>query len=243
MTGGILLLIAVSVSFVVIRFGAVALELTGLSWESSKFQSLSAFTNSGFTTSESEKITSHPVRRKIAATLIILGNAGFVATIGSFAGSVLQPTNVWFYVNFAGIFFGLALLGWIARHPKISTWLHRRAQKWLDGQFSFSELKADDLLHLNKEYRLSYFEINDSSELLGQALNNLHLKQHVVQILRIDRESGSIPIPGGRATLQSGDKFVVYGKAESIIKFFGKDSSQELLIVKDSVTNEDEVQR
>ena len=52
-----LLLIFIAVSFIVVRIGAAALELTGLSWDQAKFQALSAFTNAGFTTRESEQIT------------------------------------------------------------------------------------------------------------------------------------------------------------------------------------------
>ncbi len=81
-----LLLLAIIVSFIVVRIGATALELTGLSWERAKFQALSAFTNAGFTTQESEEIVRHPLRRRIVSYLIVLGNAGLVATIGSFAG-------------------------------------------------------------------------------------------------------------------------------------------------------------
>jgi hypothetical protein len=52
----ILLLIIVTASYLVIRIGALALELTGFESERASFQALSAFTNSGFTTRESEEV-------------------------------------------------------------------------------------------------------------------------------------------------------------------------------------------
>ena len=89
MTPVFLLLISIVIAFIVVRVGAVALGLTGIPWEEAKFQALSAFTNAGFTTRESEQITRHPVRRRIASILIVLGNAGLIAVVGSFAGSML----------------------------------------------------------------------------------------------------------------------------------------------------------
>jgi len=41
------------------------------------------FTGVGFTTSESEKVVSHPVRRRILLMLMLLGNAGIVTAVSS----------------------------------------------------------------------------------------------------------------------------------------------------------------
>jgi len=47
-----------------------------------KFQSLSCFTRTGFTTQEAELITINKRRRRIASVLIVLGNGGLVVMIG-----------------------------------------------------------------------------------------------------------------------------------------------------------------
>ena len=70
-----LFILTLTVSFVVVRIGAIAFQLTGLEWSLAKFQALSCFSGTGFTTKESELITSNKQRRKIASILIILGNA------------------------------------------------------------------------------------------------------------------------------------------------------------------------
>lgn len=69
----VLLLAIVAASLVCVRTGAVALERTGIGPEKARFQALSAFTNTGFTTREAEEITRFPIRRKIIAILIVLG--------------------------------------------------------------------------------------------------------------------------------------------------------------------------
>ena len=65
------LFVILILALMVIRIGAIALELTGLSTDVAAFQAQSAFSGVGFTTSESESIVNHPVRRKIIRTLIL----------------------------------------------------------------------------------------------------------------------------------------------------------------------------
>ena len=44
-------------SFIALRIGAIAFELTGLEWSLAKFQTLSCFTGTGFAAKEAELIT------------------------------------------------------------------------------------------------------------------------------------------------------------------------------------------
>ena len=63
------LLVTIALSLFVMRIGTTALMLTGVSRELARFQSRSAFTGVGYTTKESESITTHPVRRQIVMLL------------------------------------------------------------------------------------------------------------------------------------------------------------------------------
>ncbi len=51
-----LFILVVAVSFTVVRTGAIAFQLPGLHWPQARFQALSCFTGTGFTTRESELI-------------------------------------------------------------------------------------------------------------------------------------------------------------------------------------------
>jgi len=86
----LLFIMVLVISFVIVRIGAIAFQLTGLEWSLAKFQSLSCFTATGFTTREAELITGDPRRRRIASVLIVLGHAGFVTMIATFANT-LRP--------------------------------------------------------------------------------------------------------------------------------------------------------
>ena len=64
MTAILSLLLVVTLSILVTRIAAVALRHTGLARQTARFQARSAFSGAGFTTSESEKVVNHPVRRR-----------------------------------------------------------------------------------------------------------------------------------------------------------------------------------
>jgi hypothetical protein len=76
------LLVVLTFSFLYTRLATVALTMTGLR-ELARLQSVSAFTGVGFTTTESEKVVNHSVRRRILIFVMIVGNAGIVTAIAS----------------------------------------------------------------------------------------------------------------------------------------------------------------
>ncbi|MCK4262353.1 hypothetical protein KAX00_04525, partial [bacterium] len=68
-------LLAIFLLFLIVRAAAIALMMTGMDEKRARFQALSAFSGTGFTTKEAESIVNHPIRRKIVTWLMILGNA------------------------------------------------------------------------------------------------------------------------------------------------------------------------
>lgn len=75
--GVVAILVLLTLSLVITRLATVALVMTGLSKEAARFQARSAFTGTGFTTSEAETVVGHPVRRKIIMLLMILRSTGW----------------------------------------------------------------------------------------------------------------------------------------------------------------------
>ena len=90
MVAVLVFIVVLVLSWVIVRIGAIAFQITGLEWSLAKFQSLSCFSGTGFTTKEAELITGDKRRRQIASILMILGNAGLVSLIAS-AASALNP--------------------------------------------------------------------------------------------------------------------------------------------------------
>ena len=88
-----ILLIAILISFIVVRIGGFALQLTGMESNVARFQALSAFTGTGFTTTEAERVVQHRTKRRIVTILIILGNAGLVTIIATLVATFTQVTG------------------------------------------------------------------------------------------------------------------------------------------------------
>jgi len=61
--------VLLSISVFVIQVASVTLQLTGLADATARFQALSAFTGTGFTTSEAEAIVNYPVRRRVISVV------------------------------------------------------------------------------------------------------------------------------------------------------------------------------
>ena len=229
----VLLLLAISISFIVVRMGAVMLEMTGVPWEHAKFQALSAFTNAGFTTRESEQITRHPLRRRIATVLIVLGNAGLITTVGSFATSLAQPQPARAIVNLFSIILGIALLGWIAHRPQVTQLLYRHTRRWLSRRYPIESWAPDEILHLDRGYVLTKFVLSSRSRAVGQTLRRLRLKQNRVQVLAVERGHAFEAVPDGEYRLKAGDEVIVYGVRESVESLLQPGEDQTFLLVED----------
>jgi hypothetical protein len=212
------LLVVVAVGLLITRIGAVALMLTGLSQESARFQSLSAFMGVGFTTQESELVLEHPVRRRIIRLLILLGNAGFVAAVSSLVPifvtadrkSGLTPTLL-------GLSCGLILL-WVLAS---SRWVDRqmsRAIGWALKRWTrLDVLDYQGLLQIGAGYTVCEMKVEPGDWVAGKNLGELRLADEGVQVLGIRRTDGAfVGAPTGHTYIRRGDTLILYGKVELI---------------------------
>ena len=90
MLAALTLIIILTGSTVVVRLAAVALRHTGLPDNVARFQCLSAFTGAGFTTTEAEQIVNYPVRRRIIAWLMLIGNLGLASVVATLVISLAR---------------------------------------------------------------------------------------------------------------------------------------------------------
>ena len=209
------LLLVVAISLLITRVATVVLTATGLSREAARFQARSAFTGSGFTTRESEAVVDHPLRRKVVATLMLLGNAGIVAAasstiLGFRSGDVGRD---WWRI--LELVVGLMLLIALSR----SRWVDRRLTAWISRILhSYTDLPARDLgglLDLSGDYSVSELAIDDGDWVCGRPLGDLELRDEGVVVLGITRPGGRyLAAPTGRTVVGAGDLLVVYGREE-----------------------------
>lgn len=210
-------LVVVLLSLLLTRIATVALTLTGLSRESARFQARSAFSGVGFTTSEAESITGHPVRRRIVLALMLIGSAGIIGVIAtlvlSFTGRGAGDSLVRVVILIAG----LALLLLAAR----SSWLDRRLSSLIGRALRrWTDLDVRDyasLLELSHGYAVSELLVSEGGWLDGRSLGELGLREEGVAVLGVQRpDGGYIGAPGRGAVVRAGDTLVLYGRAESL---------------------------
>ncbi|MEQ8716469.1 MAG: TrkA C-terminal domain-containing protein [Acidimicrobiales bacterium] len=229
MVGLISLFIVVITSLLITRVATVMLTLTGLSRESAKFQARSAFSGVGFTTSESESVVNHPLRRRIVMALILLGNAGVVTVVGSLLLSFGGVNDSVAAVERLGLIAGGLVLVWLlARSSLMDRVLSRVIERTLRR---FTDLDARDyvaVLRLAGDWVVSEIELRDGDWLCDVPLRDLDLPEEGVVVLGIDRRDGRwVGAPSGKSALHGGDVAVLYGTKEAIHRLDGRQRSAE----------------
>ncbi|WP_299732249.1 hypothetical protein [uncultured Tateyamaria sp.] len=93
MIAALTLLCLLALSMIVVRIGSTALRLTGMSQAAARFQALSAFSGTGFTTSEAEEVMRHAARRKILSSLMVIGNLGVMTVLSTIILGLLSAKD------------------------------------------------------------------------------------------------------------------------------------------------------
>ena len=215
------LLIVIVVSIIIVRIGAVALEITGLSRDLAAFQAQSAFSGVGFTTSESEHVVSHPVRRRIIRILMFLGSAGITSAMATLVLTFMNQSPEEMGIRFFWLVIGLIIIFLFARSKLIDRgmrWLIKRA---LERFTSLRVYDFENLLGLGKGYSICEFEVKDRSWLHNKKLKDLKLDKEGILVLAMYRKAGDdemyIGAPRGDTVIKCGDKLICYGPESAII--------------------------
>ena len=207
----LLFFVTIVVSFIAVRIGAIAFELTGLEWSLAKFQALSCFTGTGFTTKEAEFVMKHPVRRKIVTWLMIMGNAGIVTVIVTATSSLATSRGYQLPINVLILVVGVFLIYKIATYRKFTRGWEHFIEKKLVKSPTFEEAATEDLLHFLEGYGLVKKIISEDSPLIGSTLSECKLNERGLLVLGIERGKDWIPTPKAREKIEEGDSIIVYG--------------------------------
>jgi hypothetical protein len=211
-----ILLIAILVSFIIVRIGGFALQLTGIEPDVARFQALSAFSGTGFTTREAERVVGNKTRRRIVTILIILGNAGTVTVIATLVASFTQVSGyMWFFIRLAiivgGIFglYQLIMRGSVGR--RIPAWL----QKPVMNRILREAPTVEEIFHVEKDWAISLVMIKGNSKSIGQSVADITAEGDM-EILSIDRTDTYLTRPNGEEKIMEGDRLLVYANRKSV---------------------------
>lgn len=209
------LLLVIAVSLLITRVATVILTATGMSREAARFQARSAFTGAGFTTGESEEMVSHPVRRRVAATLMLLGSAGVVAAVSTTILG-LQGGGIgraWWRV--LELVLGVLALVFLSRSRRIDRWLTSVISRLLRRYTTLPTRDLAALLDLAGDYAVDELSVRDGDWLVGRSLGALGLRDEGVVVLGLTRPDGRyLAAPTGETQLVPGDSLIVYGRSQ-----------------------------
>jgi hypothetical protein len=214
--------VILSLSVFVVRVASVALRFTGLTDSSARFQALSAFTGTGFTTSEAETVVNYPIRRRIIGILMIIGNMGFVTVFAALVVSLVQTdgevgaviTQITWLVG------GMALLWALILNSKADRFLCSSIGKILESTTFLGKRSFHRLLQLGDGYSVCEHKIAPGLLMADGKINYDAVSSLNFIPLAIHSPNGKQSIPAGTPTTMSADDTIV---------LFGPDTAHDAL--------------
>jgi hypothetical protein len=211
-----ILLIAILVSFIIVRIGGFALQLTGIEPDVARFQALSAFSGTGFTTREAERVVGHRTRRRIVTILIILGNAGLVTIIATLVASFTQVEGyMWFFIRLAIIIGGIFGLYQLIIRSNIGQRFLDRLQRPLVNRILRGAPAVEEIFRAEKDWVISLVMIKESSKSIGLSVADINAEGDI-EILGIDRADTYLTKPKRKEKIMEGDRLLIYANRKSM---------------------------
>ena len=220
------------IAFIIVRIGAIAFQLTGLEWSLAKFQALSCFTATGFTTKEAELITATRQRRRIASVLIVLGHAGLVTMIATFANSLnprgitnkieipflpdVIPTGFLPLINLAVIAVAIYVIYKVFTKTKFAKKLTNVLRGKIIKKEIFKRVSFEELLLATGGYGVSKIDVHKDCPVLDMTLLEAKLRKLDITVLAIVRADKTIPNPSAKSRILLGDELLCFGRLDNI---------------------------
>lgn len=208
--------IVITLALGAVRMGTLALQRTGLSRESASFQAQSAFMGVGFTTSESETVVNHPVRRRVLRMLMWGGYSGITVTVSTIVSGVGSSDG--HLLRFLGLML-------VTAGVLLSVWQINSVRELADRLLTvvvariphLEVIDFEELLEFDKGYTVAQLHVDRNRWMTGRTLRDLRLADEGVLVLSVTRASGAtIGTPEADTTLEVGDRILIYGHQESL---------------------------
>lgn len=214
----ITLFLVITLSVLITKVAAIALEHTGLSSQIASLQARSAYTGTGFCSAETEKIMNHPVCRKIIYSLMLMGNAGIVTVISSLVLTfVLPDSTLSKFYSLLIVVVGISII-WLSLK---SRWADRGLSKIINKMLhSYTDIEVQDyaaVLQFKDNYKISEKQVNSNDWMANKSLKELRLRDEGITVLGVDRNHKEyFGSPVSSFIIKPKDVITIYGKAEVI---------------------------
>ncbi|MDH3226248.1 MAG: TrkA C-terminal domain-containing protein [Thermoleophilia bacterium] len=207
-------------SLLATRLATVALTLTGMSQQVARFQARSALSGAGFTTSESEVVVNHPVRRRIIMFLMLIGSAGLVTAVATLSISFVgQDSSTSASRLLLLLLLGCLLLLILARNAAVDGAVSHFFG-WLLTRYTDLELRDyAGLLHLAEGHSVLELHVDEGAWLCSRTLGELQLPEEGLAVLGIDRATRKyIGAPRADTEIRPGDTLICYGVHDALVE-------------------------
>ncbi|MGI9577855.1 MAG: hypothetical protein ACR2OH_06630 [Microthrixaceae bacterium] len=217
--------IVAAISMIFTRFATGVLIATGLPPEVAGFQARSAFTGAGFTTVEAENVVNQPVRRRIIAVTMVVGNLGTPTLIVTVLVGLIGPgpggTPERLLTSLIGLFVVLALLSL----PPVTRALVRLGERYARRRLlPAMGVEPVELFDLGDGYVVAEVAITDTPELGPRSLRGLDAALVGLTLLGVRRSSQGgdlLAEPPADLDLEAGDSLVVFGARSGVVALGG----------------------
>jgi hypothetical protein len=209
------LLLAIFVCFVVVQVGPFALQLTGMEPHAAKFRALSAFTGTGFTTAEAERVVRHKGRRGIVSVLMMLGGAGLITIVATMVVAFSKAEGYRGFLTHIGlviltVFVLYIIVIYSGLGNRLIGWLRKPLTKWLLTEAPELECIFDS----GRGWSVNLIVTRQNSRNVGKSLADVGAGKDLA-ILGIGRSDAFVAQPDSHERLQEGDRLLVYGTDEA----------------------------
>ena len=218
-SAGIPVVIVVVIFFFIVRVATVILKLTGMDEGTARFQAISAFTGTGFTTAAAETILDDKLRSKTVSVLMVLGKVGIVSVIASLFLSFGKDDLA------ADLSKAVIILAFITILYKITTLkgfsraLNKFIEKRIITRGFIKQKTLEELFSLPKGYGLAQLAITGKSKEVGLTLAEAGFIKRDILVLSIERKEQLISFPHAGDTISKGDKLLCYGLINNIKEY------------------------
>ncbi|ABO50828.1 TrkA-C domain protein [Desulforamulus reducens MI-1] len=201
------------VLFIIVEISAIALKLTGMDLHKARFQALTALVTVGYTTSESEMVVKHHVRRRIIMVLMVMGYLGTATIVSVLIELMRHPLTL---IQVATAITMLLLAISIASSRKIRGSFDKGIEKQLSRHRTLQKRTVEEVLHLDRQYGVAEVKLKKNNPLVGKSIAESKIRDHELFILALEREEEFLHSPRGSQILLEEDKLIVYGRLQNI---------------------------
>ena len=216
------LLIYFLIITVVIEIYVILFRLTGLKTDVSRFQVISMMTGTGYTTGESELISGHPIRRKLATFLILFGAfslAVIISSISNFLSEGLGTKDILTVAGCVLLVFGALKLTWI------QTLLSKLFNKKMKQNVELGDLPIREVFLTNKDDYLLNLHIYKESCLVYKTVNEVISDHDQLEFVVLFIKRGELTMRRNiyHKKINEGDQILLFGNKEVIVEKFKQD--------------------